>query len=335
MSLIRPASVLAALAGPMAAAACDLCAIYRAGDARGEQSSGLTFAIAEQFTAYGTEQFDGKEVHRAVTDRLERSMTHVVAGWNFTDKLGLSLNLPVVHESYRFSDLENGLTPRLREGSETGIGDLAVVLRWQFLDQRSGDWGLTANLLGGVKLPTGDAEHLDELEAGITRYESIVGPGHDHDALGTVVSGVHLHDIALGSGSFDGILGVTGVARWKRGYFNAQAQHYLRTEGAGSYRTGDETILSGGPGAFLWLSRVGTVSLQLNTSYETRGSDEFRGKASVHTGMTAWYAGPQLAFTWKSRYSVLAGVDIPLRAAGRGFQNVPDFRANATLAWRF
>lgn len=106
-------------------------------------------------------------------------------------------------------------------------------------------------------------------------------------------------------------------------------------EGAGEYRFADELMVSGGPGAFLWLSKNFTCSLDLNASYDTQGSDQIFGRTSGHTGMTAWYSGPHLAFTWKSHLSAQAGIDIPLRIANRGFQNVPDYRFSASVTWRF
>lgn len=319
----------------LTATACDLCAIYRAADARGEYSSGWTATVAEQFTRLATEQFDGVEFTRANADWLDRSMTHFVLGWNFAERFGVSANLPLVHLSYRFSELRNGVTPAVRDGSDFGIGDLALVGRWRLFESSDMEWGTSVNLLGGIKLPTGNTGRLEELEQSIDQYEAIVGPGHQHDALGTIVSGIHLHDITLGSGSVDGVMGVAGTLRWKRAFLNLQAQYYLRTEGAGDYRFGDEFIASGGPGVFLWLHRNYTVSLQLAGSYDTRGAEEFRGRESVHTGATVSYLGPQLGFTWKSRLSALAGADLPVMATARGFQNVPDYRINATLTWRF
>ncbi|HTI72608.1 MAG TPA: hypothetical protein VMF06_21715 [Candidatus Limnocylindria bacterium] len=323
------------LAGAISVEACELCAIYRASDAKGEYTSGLTLTVAEQFVRYGTEQFNGTKFHRANPDYLEQAITHVVAGWNFNEKFGLSLNLPVVHERYRFSELVGGFTRTQHDQSETGLGDLSLVGRWRIYDVSQMKWGFTANLLGGIKLPTGDPAHLDELQQSIDHYETVVGPGHNHDALGPIVSGIHLHDISLGSGSVDGILGATTTTRWDRLFLNLQAQYYLRTEGAGHYQYADALILSGGPGAFLWLQNKRTLSLALNTVYETRGSDSFRGKESGQTGLTVWYLGPQLVFTWRSNLSVLLGTDLAVQAGGPGFQNVPDFRVNAGITWRF
>ena len=327
--------VAAAMSLATVSLGCDLCAIYRAADARGEFTPGSVWNVSEQFTHFGTEQFNGVEFIRPNPDLLDRSITHVVGGWNFSERFGVSLNLPVVHQSYRFTRMTGGFTPTPREGSETGIGDLTLVGRWRVVGVSSMDHGFTVNLLGGIHVPTGDTAHLEELREDIDHYESVVGPGHSHDALGPVVGGVHLHDLSLGSGAVDGLFGIAASARWNRYFWNTQAQYVARTEGAGHYRFADELILSGGPGGFLWLNNKGTLSLALNTAYETRGSDEFRGRPSIHTGQTVWFLGPLLTFTWKSHFSAQVGGEAALRAAGRGFQNVPDYRINAALSWRF
>lgn len=328
------ASVLLLAAGP-GALGCELCAIYRAADARGEYGSGFTATASIQYVASDTAQFNGDTFHRADEDYLHRWTAHFVAGANLGERFGISLNVPQVFQSYQRRELQDGVFPRTLSGDESGLGDLALVARWRALQWSSMDWGASLNVLAGIKLPSGSAEALEEQERQVLAYEAIVGPGHDHDALGQVVSGVHPRDLSLGSGSVDGIFGLAGNVRWKRAFWNAQAQYYLRTEGAGSYRYADDLILSGGPGLFLWVQTKSTLSLQLNAAYETMGSDTLLGDASTHTGMTSWFLGPVVSWTWKSRLSLLAGADVPLRVANRGFQNVPDYRWNAGLTYRF
>lgn len=318
-----------------AASACELCAIYRAADAKGDFGSGITATLAGQFVPNRTVLFNGTEFKRPGSDYLDRTTIHAVVGWNFAEDFGVSLNLPEVIQSYQRFEFENGIRPRTLRATETGLGDAALVGRWRFLNHSAMQWGGSLNLLAGVKMPTGDVGHLENQEAQVRAYEAIVGPGHNHDALGQVQSGVHPANLSLGSGSVDGIVGLTGSLRWKRAFLNAQFQYYLRSEGAGEYRNGDDLIASGGPGFFVYVTPKSSLSLQGNVTYETSGSDELLGRRSVHTGMTAWYGGPVINFTWKSRFSALASVDVPLAIANRGFQNVPDYRANLSLTCRF
>lgn len=315
--------------------ACELCAIYRAADARGDYGSGLTATAAVQYVSSETAQFNGERFVRPDEDYLHRWTAHWVVGLNLDERFGVSLNVPQIFQSYQRREFENGFFPRTLTGSESGIGDVALVGRWRVYQKSDMNWGVTLNLLAGVKLPSGDTEALEDQERQLRTYEGVVGAGHNHDALGQVVSGVHPRDLALGSGSVDGIFGLASNARWKRAFMNAQFQYYLRGEGAGSYRYADDLMLGGGPGVFLWVRNKTTLSAQFNAAYETMGSDELSGKASTHTGMTGWYLGPVFVWTWKSHFSALAGFDMPVRVANRGFQNVPDYRVNASVTYRF
>src|SRR5439155_22977622 len=48
----------------LSTAACELCAIYRATNARGESSSGFLLTLSEQFVHYGTLQHEGEPYHK-------------------------------------------------------------------------------------------------------------------------------------------------------------------------------------------------------------------------------------------------------------------------------
>jgi hypothetical protein len=55
----------------------------------------------------------------------------------------------------------------------------------------------------------------------------------------------------LGSGSYDGILGATLNARWRRSFLNTQVQYYLRTKGESSFGYGDDFFVTLAPGYYL------------------------------------------------------------------------------------
>jgi len=181
-----------------------------------------------------------------------------------------------------------------------------------------------------VKLPTGDASRIrDEINQDLA-LGAIYGLGHDH-----FVGGAHEHDLALGSGSWDGIFGATINARWDRYFAAAQLQYYLRTSGEASFRFGDELMISGGPGAYLILGQNFSLSAQANAVYDTVAESVALGQPSGQTGMTAWYFGPLLSFTWGRHFSGNAGVDLPLRVYEHGLQNIPSYVAHGALTWRF
>lgn len=318
--------------------ACELCAIYSADSARGQSDRGFVFTISEQFVESGQIQFDGEDIDFPGGDHLTSSITHLVPTWNFSSRFGLSLNVPVVYRSYRQTELRRfpggGQAIVTDTGSEFGLGDLALIGRLNLLAKTEANYGFILNLLGGVKFPTGDTDRIrDEVEQAEI-FDSLPGVPHE-DPLDHSLSSVHQHMISAGSGSYDGIFGITASTRWKRLIFNAQFQYYLRTPGESDFEFGDEILVSGGPGAYLFLNDSFTLVLQANAAYETEARDTLAGRKSDRTGMTAWYMGPQLAFTWGDNFSANAGIDIPLSITSNGFQNVPDYRVHGGISLRF
>jgi len=51
--------------------ACDLCAIYNAGNTRGETAGGFLISVAEQFIPFRTQQFKSDEVSTPNADYLD------------------------------------------------------------------------------------------------------------------------------------------------------------------------------------------------------------------------------------------------------------------------
>ena len=317
--------------------ACELCAIYSTTAARGEAGSGFLFTLSEQYVAMDTPQYESKP-YNLNHDYVDSLYLHIVPTYNFSSRFGISLNLPYIHRDFKRQDVRfspGGTIFSEVQGTESGLGDLAAVLRWTVFRKTEMEWGVSVNVLAGVKFPTGNADPIRDEVDQVHLYNELVGPGHFHDALGVTSSGVHQSMIALGSGSYDGVFGLTTYSRWSRCFFNVQAQYYLRTAGESGYTFGDEVILSGGPGGYLLLNKACTLSLAANVVYDSQARDSLDGRKSNSTGMTVVYAGPQLAFTWGRHFSMQAGVDIPAWIQNNGFQNVPDYRAYGGLTWRF
>jgi len=221
------------------------------------------------------------------------------------------------------------------KGTEFGLGDIALIGRFTIFQKLAMKYGFTVNFLGGVKFPTGDASRLDDEVAQAEIFQSFLPPGTPHDPLGHSITSVHQHMLALGSGSYDGVFGLTGNARWRRWFINGQFQYYLRTKGEAGFKYGDELLISGGPGSFLFFNDSCTFSLQANALYDTMARDELLDQPSNRTGLTAWYLGPLLIFTWGEHLSINAGVDVPLSIENNGFQSVPNYRVEGGIAYRF
>lgn len=303
------------LAAP--AAACDLCAVYSAAHARGEIGQGTYLGVAEQFTHFGTVQVDGQKVANPTGQFLDSSVSQVYVGYNFSDRVGVQFNLPVIYRSFKRPD---GF--QIDRGTESGLGDCSLI--GNFLAYRILQDDLTVNwtLLGGVKFPTGSsdriAEELNEVEV----------PGAPE-------SGIHGHDLTLGSGSFDGIVGSGIFTRWKRLFLSANVQYAIRTKGDFDYQFADDLTWAGGPGVYLLLGHPYTLSLQAVVSGEHKGRDTFQGQAAEDTGVTAVYLGPHLNFTWSNRFSAQLGADLPVSIDNTALQTVPDFRVRAGVNWHF
>ncbi len=327
------------LLGAVPVQSCDLCAVYRASDANGANASGFVFSLAEQFIPYRTVQFESDEVNPAIRDHVDSSITHFVLGYNFTPRWGLSLNVPFTHLEFKRTDFRysTGGPPTIftEKGSETGVGDVSLIGRARVFQKSEMDYSLQVNMLAGIKLPTGDSDRLAE-EMDQTRiYNTLIQPNTLHDPLGHSIAAVHPHSIALGSGSVDGIFGITVNTRWQRAFLNAQVQYYLRSNGRSDFKYGDELILSGGPGIFVWLDKSGSASLQANLIYDQMGRDKLDGVTSYRTGSTTWYLGPLFNLTLGDRFTANIGIDLPLQIKNGGYQVVPDYRLHGGASWRF
>jgi hypothetical protein len=117
-------------------------------------------------------------------------------GYNFNERFGVQFNAPIIHRSFQRAD---GFD--IDRATESGLGDVSLTGHAQLLRQESKNRTFAWSVLGGVKFPTGDTHRLQEEVDELT--EPPPPPGAPE-------SGIHGHDLTLGSGSFDGIVG-TGI----------------------------------------------------------------------------------------------------------------------------
>jgi len=329
--IVAGSSLLALFSASISA--CELCAVYSADSARAGADRGFLFTIAEQYTSSHTLYYEGERAPAApfFTDAfLDSSFTHVVPGYNFSSRFGLSLNMPVIYREFRRTTISPSFQIVDETGSILGLGDLALIGRFTLFQRIKMKSSININLLAGVKFPTGDTARLDDEVSAARADPGFALPGHQHGAMG----GIHQHDLTLGSGSYDAVFGLTSSFRWKRWFLNNQIQYYLRNE-ANGYEFGDLTIVSGGPGAYLLLCGQSTLSLQANAFYERAARDKILGQTFNATGMTIWYFGPLINFTLGEHFSANAGVDLPLSIYNHGLQTVPDYRLHGGFTWRF
>ena len=303
--------MLVAGAAVAPASGCDLCAVYSAFEARGETGKGWFSGVAEQFTRYGSLQKDGVGVPNSDGQYMNSSISQVFVGYNFKSRVGVQLNLPVIYRSYRRVDDATGVVDT---GRESGLGDLSLLGHWAPVQEQLKNGLVRWNLLGGLKLPTGNTRRLaEEKEFGA----------------------VHGHDLALGSGSVDGLVGMGVFASWNRWFFTANSQYAIRTEGDYGRRYANDLTWSGGPGYFLVTTDNLNVSLQANVTGEYKGTDRDNGAVDPETAMRAVFLGPQLEVSYKDKYSFNLGADLPVSIRASGTQAVPDYRVRAAFTVRF
>ena len=184
------------------------------------------------------------------------------------------------------------------------------------------DYSIFLSVLGGVEFPTGDSDRLrEEVE--------------EEEVPGALPAGVHGNDLALGSGSFDGIADVAANTRWRRVLFTTEAQYFIRTRGDFGYRFSNELSIGGGPGYYLLFGEDKTLAVQANFNYETKARDRIKSEKRDDGMAMAWYAGPGLILTWGESFSATLNGDLPLRIANREFMTVPDYRVRGGLTWNF
>jgi hypothetical protein len=336
------------------AIACDLCGCYTpqletlpqwnpdaslgqtAGTTRDSWSDGLYGAVAEQFTHFGTLQFEGHEVDNPTDQHLDSSITQLVAGYTINSRLAVQVNIPLIYRSFRRPE---GFA--IDTGTESGLGDISllgkVVLfhleagakrELDFSDPKSPRWirsepdfTFSGLFIGGIKFPTGDSSRLEE-------------EFHEVEIEGAPASGIHGHDLTLGTGSYDGIFGEQASLRYKNFFFQQDLQFTLRGDGTHQYHFANDLSWSGGPGYYLIRNPRAIVGLQAVISGEYKDVDRFRGKAAEDTGITSVFAGPRVLVSL-GKLSAELGAEFPLSIDNTALQAVPDYRLSGAIAIRF
>ena len=220
MKTLTPLFVLATI-NTLTSSACDLCSVYSANEAHGDLVKGFYSGVAEQFTHFGTMQQDGGKVPNEAGQQMNSSITQLMIGYNVHERFGFQLNLPVIHRSFkRAEDLE------IDRGTVSGIGDMSLLGRACLYRNDDNNLTVAWNVLGGVKLPTGDSGRLQE------EVDELTAPPL---SPGGIESGIHGHDLALGSGSVDYVVGTSLFARYKRVFVSANIQYAIRRKGVFSF----------------------------------------------------------------------------------------------------
>jgi hypothetical protein len=294
------------------------------------------FALAEQFTHFGTVQVDGHEATNPSGQYEDSSITQLVAGYSFTPRFALQVNVPLIYRSF---ERPEGFA--IDRGTESGLGDISLLGKFVLFHKESGggrrpnlddtknprmekhepDLTVSALLIGGVKFPTGNSSRLKE------EFNEIETPG-------APVSGIHGHDLTLGTGSYDAIVGGQTSLRYKSFFFQGDVQFTLRGDGSHQYHFANDLSWSGGPGYYFVRNHKVIVGLQCACSGEHKDVDRFRGQPADDTGITSVFLGPRVVASIGKISGELAAA-FPLLIDNTALQVVPDYRLQASLAVRF
>ena len=326
--------------------ACDLCGCYtphmealpQSEAVAGGRSwmSGLYAAVAEQFTYFGTVQVEGHEVGNPTNQHLDSSITQLVGGYTFNPRFVLQVNVPLIYRSFVRPE---GFA--IERGTESGLGDVSLLGKFVVLHKESGgrrelnfddpksprmeahepDFTFSGLFIGGVKFPTGDSSRIKE------EFNEV-------EVEGAPVSGIHGHDLTLGTGSYDGIVGGQTSLRYKDFFFEQNLQFTLRGDGLHQYHFANDLTWSGGPGYYFVRNPHTIVGLQALISGEYKDVDRFRGKPAEDTGITSVFTGPRVVVSL-GKVSAEIAAEFPLTIDNTALQVVPDYRLSGAIAIRF
>ncbi len=333
---------------------CDICGCYTPNqeinvEPLHPRSGGFYAAAAEQYTFFGTTKLSGHEVANVADQYEQSSITQLLAGYNFNDRLGMQVNVPLIDREYKRP--EGFQTDRDSVG---GVGDVSLLFNFVAFHKEMNltappsakheakdakdtpapvsdgpkDFALSLNMIAGVKFPTGSASRIKE------EFNEV-------EVEDAPPSGIHGHDLALGSGSYDAVLGLGVFSRYKAAFFQGSVQYTVRTTGAYDYRYANDLSFDAGPGYFLFQGKrfgnFGPVTLgaMCVVSGEHKNRDTFRGEIADDTGTTALYVGPRLLARVGKRVVGEVGADLPVLIDNTAFQVVPSYRIRAGFSVKF
>jgi hypothetical protein len=295
---------------------------------------GFQFGLAEQFSDFATLQFDSETVPNPDDQKMDSYNTQFYGNYHFNERFALQLNVPLVYKSFRRP--EEG---EIQNGTESGIGDMSLVGYYVPYQRKNPYSQFTWKLIAGIKFPTGNSDPLEEEQH---EHDHAEEPGHEeeHENERTAhleePSGIHGHDIALGSGSYDGLIGTFVFGRWNKAFVTGSVQYAIRTRGSFDYKYANDLIWFGGPGYYVAAKQNYSIGLQALFSGEYKGEDEIGNEKTDDTAITAAYLGPVALLGVGQGFLAEFGVGFPLVIDNSGLQSVPKYRIRAgiNLQWQ-
>lgn len=296
-----------------AAFACESCALYLA---RHTDRPGFSLTTAHQFTRLGSLWEGDHRLGNPIDQFVDSQITQLTLGYTRGGNWQTQFTLPYISRSFFRPDHS-----RTEQGRERGVGDATLAGRYRIWSTvaANGD-EFAVSVIGGVEFGTGDSDRLKPAS-------------HVHHHF--TPSGIHEHDLALGSGSTDWLVGVD--ASWRHGRFFAHAsvQRKLNRPGAFAYRYADETSWELAGGGYVLLKHEHSLMLQALFTADRRGLDSLAGAIQDDTGIRVRYLGARVIGTLGRRFEADAALELPVSIRTSDTMIVPDYRIRAAASWRF
>lgn len=265
--------------------------------------------------------------HQQLTSR----MLELMVLYRIDSRLGIRAYVPYYDRTYQtFAVSATSGVSGVLSGEVRGVGDTTVEATDLVVRAIDGPHLLLGTVLVGMSLPTGESSELVQEEE---IAEGLNPGGHVHTGSG-VQTLVHPHDLALGSGSWDGLAGVSLYARSGPWFASGRVIGRERNRGRAGYRYGDSLTWAGGPGYQLTCGS-GMVALQAYLTGEVAAPDHVLGQVVSNSGDTTLFLGPELSGTWDGHLAAETGIDLPLVERTDGQQLMPRYRLHAGIDWSF
>ncbi len=310
---------------------------------------GFQISFGGQYTSSGTIMNGSRTISNPIGQYIDTLNTQLQLGYNIERNVGVQLTLPFIARSWRRPF--NGV---IQNGDISGLGDISLTANYAPVQQFDKDSALVLNLIGGLKLPTGNSSFLSEqvpgagggvahnhAEEDADHQDRELYPikkhgdedhGEEEEAPALPASAIDGHDLALGSGSVDGILGGSLFFRQDSFFLNTGCQAQLRTTGSYGYRYGNLFQWNIGPGFTVIRDEDLMMGLEMDALGEHKGPDYESGVKTDHF-YDYVFLGPNLWVSSSDVYGQL-GVDIPVHEHVGELQPVPDYRVKLNVTVR-